>query len=446
MAQNSVNQYKSIFQNHFIVRFQCRYYTIVSSNQIRPNSNFHVSVSLHEATTKCKIRIGFKDNVIQSVEHVMNPYETHVILFATENITPNKEYILVAEGLNGIKFKHETKLHFNAKSVMTFIQTDKTIYKPGDTVRYRIIAMGVDTKPITTLGPIKISIQDSNANIIMEWPNVTTTTGVYFNELYLSENPLFGEWILSVTMNGNVEQKIFTVEKYQLPRFRVNIIALAKQSQKGGKISGTIRSKYTYGKLVKGKATISVRLPDNTIVSQKTIDITGITHFAFDLKNDLRHDKSVITKKYIVHVTVEERLTGQKQHASTKITVHLHPHTITMFNINGNIYKPGLPFDIMVRVICYIKYVFAPIRLFAQQIKVAQLDGAPVKKTNNYLKLIYKTKSKKFTPQKHLNSNGLATFNLPSADFGNYVDISVSVIKSNKNKYLSLFKISIMLI
>lgn len=36
-------------------------------------------------------------------------------------------------GSGGLTFKNETTLHYQAKSISIFIQTDKAMYKPGQT-------------------------------------------------------------------------------------------------------------------------------------------------------------------------------------------------------------------------------------------------------------------------------------------------------------------------
>lgn len=68
-------------------------------------------------------------------------------------------YKLKAEGVSGIMFKNESNIDFHAKSFSVLIQTDKSIYKPGDTVRFRVLVLDPNMKPATKIkGPIKIFI------------------------------------------------------------------------------------------------------------------------------------------------------------------------------------------------------------------------------------------------------------------------------------------------
>lgn len=42
-------------------------------------------------------------------------------------------YSLAVHGTHGLKFSNETDLYYQSKSVSIFIQTDKAMYKPGQT-------------------------------------------------------------------------------------------------------------------------------------------------------------------------------------------------------------------------------------------------------------------------------------------------------------------------
>lgn len=71
---------------------------------------------------------------------------------------PGNEYKLVAEGTAGIIFKNETEINLNEKSFSVLVQTDKAIYKPGDTVRFRVLVLDPNMKPATIKGALNIFI------------------------------------------------------------------------------------------------------------------------------------------------------------------------------------------------------------------------------------------------------------------------------------------------
>lgn len=89
---------------------------------------------------------------------------------------------------------------------------------------------------------------------------------------------------------------------------------------KEGKVRAIIRSKYTYGKLVKGRATVTVKPTSylawstrrETDTITKTIPIDGKGTIEFDITDDLhiQPDEYKRTTTYALSVVVVEDLTG----------------------------------------------------------------------------------------------------------------------------------------
>lgn len=112
--------------------------------------------------------------------------------------------------------------------------------------------------------------------------------------------------------------------------------------------------RYTYGKPVRGEATVSIQPKIygsfqpviHDIISRKVIKIDGKGHVEFDMKEDMKITDEY-QREYDMEAVVEEELTGRKQTATFTITLHKYKYTIR--NVNSqNTYKPGLPFDILV--------------------------------------------------------------------------------------------------
>lgn len=74
-----------------------------------------------------------------------------------------------------ILFEEEKPLRFHKKSLSTFVQTDKGIYKPGQTVKYRIINVSPDLLPFN--GTISVQIIDPNQNVINQQVDKALTKG-----------------------------------------------------------------------------------------------------------------------------------------------------------------------------------------------------------------------------------------------------------------------------
>lgn len=148
-----------------------RHYTIVAPKNIRPNSDYHVSVSLHDSREPCDIQIGIEGgaNYRNVRDLTLTPFTSRLIQFETGDMIAGR-YKIIAAGLRGILFKNETDINFNAKNVSILIQTDKAIYKPGDMVRFRVLVLDSNMKPSPLRGTVNIHINVSNFKNLMGYP------------------------------------------------------------------------------------------------------------------------------------------------------------------------------------------------------------------------------------------------------------------------------------
>lgn len=117
--------------------------------------------------------------------------------------------------------------------------------------------------------------------------------------------------------------------EYVLPKFDVTIDSPKDFSIKDGKLKAIIRSKYTYGQLVKGEAIVSLEqkymwssTPLDTVIKTITIDGKGPAEFDFehDLKLDMTNQNNIL--HFDLKATVIEGLTGRNQSTTKEITLH----------------------------------------------------------------------------------------------------------------------------
>lgn len=110
------------------------------------------------------------------------------------------------------------------------------------------------------------------------------------------------------------------MDEYVLPKFDVTIDSSEHFSVKDGKVRAIIRSKYTYGKLVKGRAVVTMR-PTNYLAWSslretesiaKTITIDGKGTVEFHIADDLHisGDEYRRSISYALTATVIDDLTG----------------------------------------------------------------------------------------------------------------------------------------
>uniref|UniRef100_A0A6I8RH41 Pregnancy-zone protein n=1 Tax=Xenopus tropicalis TaxID=8364 RepID=A0A6I8RH41_XENTR len=134
-----------------------------------------------------------------------------------------------------------------------FVQTDKAVYKPGQTVRFRVVSLKENLQPEESQVPT-IELQDPGKNRIGQWLNVSLQQGIAELSLPLSSEPSLGEY--SIRVKDTVHR--FSVEEYVLPRFEVTLQLPRVVAVNSKQFAVNICARYTYGKPVQGTYKVNV--------------------------------------------------------------------------------------------------------------------------------------------------------------------------------------------
>uniref|UniRef100_A0AAR2LR97 NTR domain-containing protein n=1 Tax=Pygocentrus nattereri TaxID=42514 RepID=A0AAR2LR97_PYGNA len=143
------------------------------------------------------------------------------------------------------------KVMFKSYNPLTFIQTDKPIYNPGQTVNFRVVTM--DKHFI----PLKKEVRDNKGNRIGQWTNVSSTGLIVQLSHELNPEASEGEYLLEAYIGDRSFTHYFEVKKYVLPRFEVTV-KVPKGHSVGEELKIELCAKYTYGQPVPGKARVEV--------------------------------------------------------------------------------------------------------------------------------------------------------------------------------------------
>ncbi|KAI1903462.1 hypothetical protein AGOR_G00027440 [Albula goreensis] len=147
-----------------------------------------------------------------------------------------------------------TKILIKAISkVVTIIQTDKPIYKPGQRVMFRIVSLDAGLLPYSQMYKT-VELQDPDSNRIAQWLNQSNTGGIL--DLSHPTTPEAKQGIYKLTSWAEKGQKTihtFEVKEYVLPKFEVTVHLPAVISDKDEEVTVKICGKYTYGKPVQGE-------------------------------------------------------------------------------------------------------------------------------------------------------------------------------------------------
>lgn len=299
------------------------------------------------------------------------------------------------------KFDSKTiNLHMNTTKAAIVIQTDKSVYKPSDIVRFRVIAFDVETKPYVCLKS-EIFIIDGKQNILKKITNPQWLNGIFQDELTLSDQPILGNWEIKAKIDDDLENsKSFDVEEYVLPNVEVIIDTKKNIHVSSEKLTADICAKYTYGKFAKGKATVTLSgirqwtrcwgsSAHQHFISPvtKSIDLEGKSTVEFDISElkdneEFRYDQSQIVS---IRVEFQEEMTEKTYHGTVDVNVHVRKCKIDFIKDDGKFY-PGLPFKIAA--------------------KILNFDDEPLMLSNNDEKVTLKLEYHRSWEEKKDNPNG----------------------------------------
>ncbi|NWH48380.1 A2MG protein, partial [Fregata magnificens] len=138
----------------------------------------------------------------------------------------------------------------NSESLV-FVQTDKPIYKPGQTVLFRIVSLDKDFRPLNEMDPKK--------NRLYQWSKAELKGGLIQLFFNLTSEPMQGTYTVVVQKaSGKKIQHPFSVEEYVLPKFEVTVKMPKVITILDEKLKVTVCGLYTFGKPVPGLVSFRV--------------------------------------------------------------------------------------------------------------------------------------------------------------------------------------------
>ncbi|XP_018336565.1 CD109 antigen-like isoform X2 [Agrilus planipennis] len=358
-------------------------YKVTAPKVIRPNTDYHAVVSLQGAS----VLTTYFDVIIEGIRNdgqryrteetvKVAPYSSEIATLKVGDILPGN-YSLLLAGRSGFKLYDSVPLIYSPKTYSVLIQTDRAVYNSGNRILFRALILNSQLRPVADLKQKRfdVFITDGDGNRIKEWNSVVAPKGVFTEEVLVSNNPVLGNWHISVRIEGQIYNKTIEVAQYILPKFIVNIQAPKYVTFKENTLTAHIQSFYNYGKKVRGDATVTVY---PTIVSgviqpifqnpiRKVIPIDGSASVDFDIANDLRLSDEY-ERTVIVDVTIEEAHTGRRQNNSVEVHIRKYPYKIEIIK-TSDYYKPGLRYTAF--------------------IKISNQDGTPVQDKTNPVKVKY---------------------------------------------------------
>ncbi|XP_071499842.1 pregnancy zone protein-like [Diadema antillarum] len=234
----------------------------------------------------------------------------------------------------------------------TLIQTDKPIYKPGQTVKFRIMSIDKDFKTDNSTIPL-IWIESPTGVRLAQWDNEEPEMGLVDLEFPMTTEPLLGDWSIIVDLGDREARTSFTVDEYVLPKYEVTASGPSYLSLVDTSAEISVCAKYTYGQSVRGSVIGEVNIKPyyryNTgrpsVPFDGELGGDGCYTFEVDLSDleMMSTEYSIWSSKLTVDATVIDSVTGEELTESMEIcSISFDPLSIQI-NVPSS-FKPGVPF------------------------------------------------------------------------------------------------------
>ncbi|KAI4889078.1 hypothetical protein NFI96_023393, partial [Prochilodus magdalenae] len=242
-----------------------------------------------------------------------------------------------------------------------FIQTDKSIYTPGSTVRYRIFALSADLQPLDRRD---VSVRVANPQGIVIFKEVVTPRqGTLTGQYHIRDVASPGIWTIAV-QDSNTPQKNFTAEfevkEYVLPTFEVTLTPSKSFFYVDDQeLQVDITAKYLFGNKVDGTAYVVFGVMHGDSKTSLPASLRRVTMRDGAGRATLTKDMILKTFRDIaqlvgsslyISVSVLTETGSEIVEAQRMgIPIVTSPYTIH-FKRTAKFFKPGMPFDVMVYV------------------------------------------------------------------------------------------------
>lgn len=171
---------------------------------------------------------------------------------------PDGEYYLeiTAKSKHGKDIiRQKVYIYSEQSSGYATITTDKTLYKPGDTIQYRVLLTDIN-KDTPVSSDVEVVILDGRENQVYKKTMKTSQFGIVSGSFTLADRVNTGMYQLRVQSGTKTYQREFEVKPYKLPKFEVTILTDKEEYRVGEELKGTVKAEYFFGQPVRNAAVV----------------------------------------------------------------------------------------------------------------------------------------------------------------------------------------------
>ncbi|XP_077075603.1 alpha-2-macroglobulin-like protein 1 [Siphateles boraxobius] len=299
----------------------------------------------------------------------------------------------------------ERKVMFRRYLPLTFIQTDKPIYNPGQTVNFRVVTMDAKLVPLNQMYNLVV-VEDNHNNRIGQWTNVSSKEWILQLSHTLNPEAQIGMYTLNAFIGDGTVSQVFEVKKYVLPKFDVTVNTPQSYSVADVGLKVEACAKYTYGQPVLGQVFVEVcRDPfPYSVVPVRTppclnqtvkMNATGCASLTLDTSVFFNPKfEKVLQDLFFVTVNVTEVGTDVVMSKYATVSITFEVGKVTFLDLPDN-FEPG--------------------SVINAKISVSRIDDTPIANKTVFL-LDSSSWPNKLLLTLTTNQNGLAMFSLKTAE------------------------------
>jgi len=162
------------------------------------------------------------------------------------------------------------------RAYAVFLTTDKPVYQPGQTIHIRALVLNrLSLKPYADQ-PTLFEIIDSKGNKVFKKNLKSSEYGIASCDFELADEVNLGQYEIHTIIDEVKTQKTVTVQRYVLPKFKIELTSNKPFYLPSEKISCSIKADYFFGKPV---ANAQVEVTGRTYFEEPTdiFKVTGTT-------------------------------------------------------------------------------------------------------------------------------------------------------------------------
>ncbi|XP_059425938.1 complement C3-like [Carassius carassius] len=344
-------------------------FVIVAPARLRLGMKLNILLEAHSLSKPITVTVSVytypREYVLTQDSAILNSENSYSALKTIE-INP-KPLLLETEKYKSVKLvaqfgsfhKAEKFIMLSFSSGYIFIQTDKPVYNPGDTVHYRAFVSNPEFQAFNST--ISLEIQNPDGIVMHSRAKVSASNGILSESYTLYTVVKEGTWKVVANFDNVKENRystVFVVKKCVLSPFKVTLTPKKSYlSLDEEKLEVEVTARYLYGEPVKGVAYVVFGIEINgekkRITSMKQMnDLNGktVNLTMEEIKKAYPDTSRLLGSSVYVKASVMTSSGSDTVEAmKSGIKIVMSPYVLSIRD-TPKYFKPGLPLDIVVTV------------------------------------------------------------------------------------------------